>query len=151
MRKIRIVLAVLAGILMTLLQGCVEWLFYRGPIAVLLACSLALAGGCQTITTNGQVDVAKLQAGVAYLENTRVSIETAVTVAKAAYPDKAAVISAQVDPVLDNLRVAIATFKGAVDAQDTGKAVTAWDVARPLVTSALNVAAPYVVGALVGR
>lgn len=121
---------------------------YALALIVFLAVSLV---GCQPTITSGEVDVAKLQAGVTYLESTLASIETAVTVAKAAYPEKAAVITAQVDPVVSNLRVAIATFKGAVAAQDTSKAVTAWDVARPLVTTAISVAAPYAIGALVGR
>lgn len=125
----------------------------RTLTVLLLLASLALAActSCAptTGTTGGQVDPAKIQAGIMYLETTEATIEGALAAAKVKYPEKAAAIDAQAGPVLSDLKVAIAAFKAAYASQDMTKAMSAWDVARPLVTTAISVAAPYAIGALV--
>lgn len=118
-------------------------------LALCAVLTLTACSSCAPLPSGSQIDPARVQAGVMYLETTLVTVEAAIAATKAKYPDKAAQIDAQVGPVVSDLRVAISAFKAASVAQDMSRAASAWDVARPLVSAAISVAAPYMLGALV--
>lgn len=146
----------LSLILAAILERMVRPVIYRRPpriraaVFIMLALTITGCNSCAPIVgTGGQIDPAKIQAGIMYLESTEAAIESALAVAKVKYPEKSAAIAAQAGPVMESLKVAIAAFKAAYAAQDMTKAMNAWDVARPLITSAISVAAPYAIGALV--
>lgn len=144
----------LALFLAALIGKCAKPLAYgRTLLPAALLFMVLLAAACTSCAPasgpGGQIDPARIQAGVMYLETTLATVEGGVAVAKAKYPDKAQAIDAQVGPVVSELRVAISAFRSTASAGDYSKATTAWDVARPLVSTAISVAAPYALGALV--
>lgn len=119
---------------------------------LLLVLTLSFTG-CASLTldadiSSGQATLAKLQAGVTWMQDTLVSLKGAVSVAKLKYPDKAREIEVEIEPVLDELTAAVAAYATAVQDLDVPATATAWEVARRLVSRLWGLAMPYVVGAV---
>jgi len=117
--------------------------------ALVLSLTLCLPG-CAGLTTGTTTPttLAQMQAGAEYLDSTLATVAGAVAGAKIKYPEKAAHIEQDIDPVLTELRAATATFKAALAAQDVEVGATTWTTARALVTSLMSAAMPYLIGAL---
>jgi hypothetical protein len=113
--------------------------------AALLACVLAACAGLSRdgvpAGTASPADVlAKVQAGAAYLDATLGKVRQAVATAKEIRPDKAAAITARVEPAVTAVSQAVGAYDAAVAAQDAGAADSMWTVARGAVTAAVGVA-----------
>lgn len=118
--------------------------------ALVLSLTLCLSGCAgMTMGTSTPTTLAQMQAGAAYLDSTLATVSASVAAVKIKYPDKAAHIEQDIEPVLTELRAATAAFKAALSAQDVDTGASSWATARALVTSLISAAAPYVIGALI--
>jgi hypothetical protein len=103
---------------------------------------LALSlGGCAGTSTSSSIVITaeQAQAGALYLESSVTTLQTALDAAKAT-GDQAKVTTAQA--VLDKAKAAAEAFKATTT-------TTNWDFARSLITTAVSVAAPIAIQALV--
>lgn len=111
----------------------------RNSVACLI---LALAlSGCAGASTSSSTAITAEQAkaGVEYLESSVATLQAALDAAKAT-GDPSKVATAQA--VLDKAKAAAEAFKASATAPD-------WDFARSLITTAVSVAAPIAMQALV--
>lgn len=106
--------------------------------------------GCVTTGagTGSPVTIEQMRAGAAYLDSTLTTVSASVAAAKIKYPEKAAHIEQDIEPVLTELRAATAAFKAALAAQDVEAGASSWATARALVTSLISAAMPYLIGAI---
>lgn len=120
----------------------------KSLIALVVLTSLILLPACASIQP-GSAPTEKERVLVAtdFLDTSLASVSASILAAKQKYPEKTKDIEANVDPVLENLQTAVAAYKSATSSgSDNPKA---WAPARALVTTAISVAAPYVIAALI--
>jgi len=122
-------------------------------VGLLAAVSIAviLTAGCAGTGPGGSGGATqeRMDAAAGYLLSTANTLQDAYATAREKQPDKAEALDAQVKPVLDELSTATAAYLAAVEESDASDAGEVWAWARPLVSTAVSIIAPYAIGALV--
>lgn len=90
-------------------------------------------------STPTATDLARIDAGAAWLDTSLAKITAAVAEAKQQSPGTATAITARVEPVVQALQKAVATYGAAAAVGDVPKAEATWPDARKAVSTAVEV------------